>query len=109
MTEPSKSKTQDFVLACTSSINESPTKKKCIFFDMQHSNNAARVRLWLRLKGLYDMVDVKLLGHDDVESDAYEQINPLKKVRSLPIRECISSRLCNISKIALVRNPVHPS
>ena len=33
------------------------------FFDMVHSNNAARVRLWLKLKGLDHLVDSKMITY----------------------------------------------
>lgn len=57
--------------------------KKCTFYDMTHSNNAARIRLWMRIKDMHHVVDTKLLTHADLESDEYQQINPLKKVPSL--------------------------
>jgi len=33
---------------------------------MKHSNNAARIRLWLKLKGLDDMVDSKYVTYADL-------------------------------------------
>jgi glutathione S-transferase len=64
------------------SNDESHFKKKCIFFDVKHSNNAARVRLWLRLHGsLLDHVETVLLTHDDLEDGGkLAEINPLRKV-----------------------------
>jgi glutathione S-transferase len=47
---------------------------------MVHSNNAARIRLWLRLKGLDDLVDCKMITYPDLQSEEYQKINPLKKV-----------------------------
>jgi glutathione S-transferase len=62
--------------------DETPPKK-CIFYDMKHSNNAARIRLWMRIKDMHHVVETILLTHDDLESDEYQKINPLKKVPSL--------------------------
>ncbi|KAL9191067.1 hypothetical protein ACHAXT_000773 [Thalassiosira profunda] len=57
-------------------------KKKCTFYDVRHSNNSARVRLWLRLHGgLEEHVETITLGHGDLDQGAkLEEINPLKKV-----------------------------
>ena len=63
--------------------SSSAAPKKCVFYDMKHSNNAARIRLWLRLKKFEEMVETKMLTHADIESEAYKQINPLKKVPAL--------------------------
>jgi hypothetical protein len=41
-------------------------EKKAFFFDMKHSNNAARIRLWLKLKGLDDVVDSKYITYLDL-------------------------------------------
>lgn len=59
--------------------DEQPAQKP-FFFDMIHSNNAARIRLWLRLKGLEDMVDSKMITYPDLQSEEYQKVNPLKKV-----------------------------
>ena len=58
---------------------------KCKFFDMRHSNNAARIRLWLRLKGGQSKQEIETvtLTHDDLETDEYLRINPLGKVPAL--------------------------
>jgi hypothetical protein len=40
--------------------------KKATFFDMIHSNNAARIRLWMRLKGLDELVDCKMITYPDL-------------------------------------------
>lgn len=54
---------------------------KAIFFDMKHSNNAARVRLWLRLKGLdKHMIDSRMLMYPDLQTDEFKAVNPTKKV-----------------------------
>lgn len=51
-----------------------------MFFDMIHSNNAARIRIWLRLKGLNDVIETKMIVYADLQADDYEKINPTKKV-----------------------------
>lgn len=69
-------------------------KRRCTFYDMKHSNNAARIRLWLRLNkdalvaaSSEDViVETKWLSHDDIESDSYASINPLKKVPALMVQ-----------------------
>lgn len=48
---------------------------------MLHSNNAARVRIWLRLQGgLEDQVERIVISHDDLHNGMLEHVNPLKKV-----------------------------
>ena len=54
--------------------------KKAKFFDMVHSNNAARIRLWLRLSKLDHLVDSEMISYADLQSDEFKKINPLKKV-----------------------------
>ncbi|CAJ1924713.1 unnamed protein product [Cylindrotheca closterium] len=54
--------------------------KKGRFFDMKHSNNAARIRLWIRLKNLEESIDNIMLTHADIEAPGYKDINPLGKV-----------------------------
>mmetsp|Transcript_106070 Transcript_106070/g.208050 ORF Transcript_106070/g.208050 Transcript_106070/m.208050 type:complete len:268 (-) Transcript_106070:46-849(-) len=59
----------------------SAEKKKPIFFDMKHSNNAARVRLWIMLKdGMQDEIETKMLEYADLQSEEFIKVNPLKKV-----------------------------
>ena len=56
---------------------------KCVFYDVQHSNNSARVRLWLRLHGdsIKDEIDTVMLRHDDLDEGVeLSNINPLKKI-----------------------------
>jgi|EP01046_Picozoa_sp_COSAG06_P038373 glutathione S-transferase len=51
-----------------------------------HSNNAARVRLWMALKrpgGMSDLIDTMMVQYPDLQSDAFAAINPLKKVPAL--------------------------
>ena len=50
---------------------------------MKHSNNAARVRLWIRLKNLEGSIDSVMLTHNDIEASNYRDINPLGKVPAL--------------------------
>mmetsp|Transcript_55367 Transcript_55367/g.177598 ORF Transcript_55367/g.177598 Transcript_55367/m.177598 type:complete len:579 (+) Transcript_55367:50-1786(+) len=55
-----------------------------VFFDMIHSNNAARIRLWLKLKsGMVDKVNVRMLTYPDLQSPDFAAVNPLKKVPGL--------------------------
>ena len=63
---------------------------------MKHSNNAARIRLWLRLnKDVLDdvavkehiSIETKWLSHDDIESDSFASVNPLKKVPALIVHD----------------------
>ena len=55
-----------------------------VFFDMAHSNNAARIRIWLALKGVpKDAVDVRMVTYADLQSDEYARVNSLKKVPAL--------------------------
>ncbi|CAB9505311.1 Maleylacetoacetate isomerase [Seminavis robusta] len=58
------------------------TAKKCVFFDMKHSNSAARIRLWLALKGIgNDRVETKMISSSAQLSEPdFVKINPLKKV-----------------------------
>ena len=50
-----------------------------------HSNNAARIRLWLSLKGAaaQDVVKTKMVKYPDLQSAEFAKINPLKKVPAL--------------------------
>ena len=59
--------------------------KKPVFYDMTHSNNAARVRLWLRLvdPALSQQVDSTFITYDDLRSEEYGKLNPLRKVPAL--------------------------
>ena len=60
-------------------------QKKPVFYDMTHSNNAARVRLWLRLvdPSLSKQVDSTFITYDDLRSEEYGKLNPLRKVPAL--------------------------
>ena len=61
---------------------QQPIKKKCTFYDVKHSNNSARVRLWLKLHGsLSDQIATVMLTHEDLEDGGkLSNINPLRKV-----------------------------
>lgn len=71
-------------MGTTEADQTSLPRSKCVFYDMLHSNNSARVRIWLRLKGgLEDRVDRVLISHDDLHNGVLEKVNPLKKVPAL--------------------------
>jgi len=59
--------------------------KKPVFYDMVHSNNAARIRLWLRIKGLGETIETKMITYADLQDPKYLDVNPLKKV---PAYQC---------------------
>merc|ERR1719440_1514579 len=54
--------------------------RKPVFYDMKHSNNAARIRLWLRLKQLTEQIETKTITYADLQDPKYAEVNPLKKV-----------------------------
>lgn len=55
-----------------------------VFYDMPHSNNAARIRIWLALKGLPNgAVTTKAVAYDDLATRAYAAVNPMRKVPAL--------------------------
>ena len=57
------------------------TLSKPIFYDMKHSNNAARIRLWRELKpGMDDAIERRVVAYPDLKSPEFAAINPLKKV-----------------------------
>ena len=61
-------------------------RAKPVFFDMVHSNNAARVRLWMDLKrdlGMGGLIDTHMVQYPDLQSPEFEAVNPLKKVPAL--------------------------
>ena len=62
------------------------SEAKPMFFDMLHSNNAARVRLWMALKkpgGMADAIDVKMVTYPELQTASFAAINPLRKVPGL--------------------------
>jgi len=75
----------DFVdFLCSGTVKPQPvdedSQRKPIFFDMVHSNNAARIRIWIRFKGLQDRIDVKTVTYADLQTEEFAKVNPLKKV-----------------------------
>lgn len=55
-------------------------RPQTIFYDMVHSNNAARVRLWLQLKKVpEEAVKVRMITYADLQDPNYADVNPLKK------------------------------
>jgi len=59
---------------------------KPIFYDMLHSNNAARVRLWMDLKkpgGMSDVIETRMVQYPDLQTPEFAAVNPLKKVPAL--------------------------
>jgi len=57
-----------------------PGGKKPMFFDMVHSNNAARIRIWIACKGLQDVIETKMITYPDLQTDEFKAVNPLRKV-----------------------------
>jgi len=47
---------------------------------MVHSNNAARIRIWLRMKGLHDRIERRVVTYPDLQTEEFKKVNPLKKV-----------------------------
>ncbi|KAL7481541.1 hypothetical protein ACHAW6_007232 [Cyclotella cf. meneghiniana] len=71
---------------------ESPcsgNKIKCIFYDLKHSNNSARIRLWLRIHGsLEEHIESVMLVHNDMDDGGkLAEVNPLKKVPAFVVRD----------------------
>jgi len=64
-----------------------PEAKPLVFYDMVHSNNAARIRLWLRFKQLQEQVTTKMITYADLQDPAYLKVNPLKKVPGLVLED----------------------
>jgi len=56
------------------------TAEKPIFFDMKHSNNAARIRIWRELKGVQDKIERRVIGYADLKTIEFAKVNPLMKV-----------------------------
>lgn len=65
-----------------STLSSNGERKRCTFYDVKHSNNSARCRLWLRLHGgLEDHVETLMLSHDDLDQGKkLDAVNPLKKI-----------------------------
>lgn len=70
--------------AAATTSNNGSSSKGCVFYDLKHSNNAARIRLWLRFKGIpEDVVERKLVSMADLRSPEYAAIHPGLKVPAL--------------------------
>jgi len=55
-----------------------------VFFDLSYSNNSARIRIWLALKGLpAGAVETRSISYADLNTPEYAEVNPLKKVPAL--------------------------
>ncbi|CAD7969907.1 unnamed protein product [Amoebophrya sp. A120] len=69
-------------------MNNQPTP--CLY-DMVHSNNSARCRLWLQLKGVpKELCDMKMITYADINSPDYLKVNPLKKIPAMQAwRKCV--------------------
>ena len=50
------------------------SKAKPIFYDMVHSNNAARVRLWLQLKGMGSKIETRTVTYPDLQTEEFKQV-----------------------------------
>jgi len=53
---------------------------------MVHSNNAARIRLWMQLKkpgGMEDVIESRVVQYPDLKTQAFTALNPLQKVPAL--------------------------
>lgn len=68
---------------CQSTLPAATKLGKPIFFDMVHSNNAARIRLWIQLKGLDAAIERKVLTYADLQTSEFAAVNPLKKMPAL--------------------------
>mmetsp|Transcript_32217 Transcript_32217/g.70512 ORF Transcript_32217/g.70512 Transcript_32217/m.70512 type:complete len:263 (-) Transcript_32217:366-1154(-) len=54
--------------------------RKPVFYDMVHSNNAASIRLWMKLTKREDEFEVHMVTYADLKSDWFRKISPLGKV-----------------------------
>lgn len=67
-------------LRCFSLTSAKPMR----FYDMTQSNNAARIRLYLSLKQIgTDRVVTQMMNYEDLATEAFATVNPLKKVPAL--------------------------
>lgn len=67
--------TERFAIACNGPPGDYGT-----FFDMVHSNNAARVRLWIKAKGLHNKIKTIVVRYADLKSENFARVNPHMKV-----------------------------
>jgi glutathione S-transferase len=61
---------------------------KAVFFDMIHSNNAARIRLWRDFSPpeVQEKIETKMTTYANLRQPEYAKVNPLRKVPAL-VRE----------------------
>lgn len=65
-------------------VSSGPSNGKPVFYDMLHSNNAARIRLWLMYKeGADQEIDTKMLTYPELKEEEFCKVNPLQKVPAL--------------------------
>ena len=68
-------------LLVAATLDERGGHSRPVFFDMKHSNNAARIRLWRALKeGMTDEIERRVVSYPDLKSPEFAALNPLKKV-----------------------------
>ena len=52
-----------------------PAPRAPVFFDLSYSNNAARIRIWLALKGLpAGAVETRHISYADLQTPEYAQV-----------------------------------
>ena len=57
---------------------------KPVFYDMKHSNNAARIRLWRQMKeGMPSQIERHVVTYPELKTAEFAALNPLKKVPAL--------------------------
>lgn len=55
--------------------------KKPVFYDMKHSANAARIRLWFMLKdGVRGYIETRMMTPPDLKKEEFLNVNPLGRV-----------------------------
>ena len=86
-TAPKRKSIEVRTIAFFASSEEEKEQKKTIFYDMKHSNNAARIRLWNEIaseklpRGL--PIATKMITYPDLQTSEFTKINPLRKVPAL--------------------------
>merc|ERR1712166_275369 len=78
------------VSRCRRGLCTSTSKGPCggfhtppMFYDMKHSNNAARIRIWRQKKGVQDKVDRTVVEYPDLKTPMSAKLNPLLKVPAI--------------------------
>lgn len=69
----------------TRALSTGATGAKAKFFDMKHSNNGARVRLWVRSSRdrVADHLETRTVTYADLQTPEFASINPFRKVPAL--------------------------